>query len=181
VQGLIYTSNEQLSAMFIKLLSCTIDKDKKHLTHQAFPQLISQLHPDEARLLYKIKLHDKEFAIANYNKGVNITVSDVTYNPVYEDSKLKEERLSAETKKSEAKQVELEKNKKLIDNSIFELSKNLEVKENLLMYIEHLESLGVLNISRINTNSEPYKIALSEFGKTFINACLSGIIPEFET
>ncbi len=54
--GLQYVEETGLNAeLFLNLLACAIDRDRVSEAHPAFAQLISQLSPDEALILFHLK------------------------------------------------------------------------------------------------------------------------------
>lgn len=56
LDGLKYTDpNSLLTELFLNLLAAAIDKDRQHNAHPAFAEIIKQLSPDEARVLFELK------------------------------------------------------------------------------------------------------------------------------
>jgi Abortive infection alpha len=51
LQRLVYTDNEKLREMFVNLLANSMDKATKDKAHSSFVEIISQINPDEAKLL----------------------------------------------------------------------------------------------------------------------------------
>lgn len=51
LQKLVYTDNEELQEMFTNLLANSMDIQTKDKAHPSFVEIISQLNPDEAKLL----------------------------------------------------------------------------------------------------------------------------------
>lgn len=57
LEGLCYVQEDTIiSEMFVNLLSNAIDKTKQDSAHPAFPKIISQLSPDEAVVLFFLKM-----------------------------------------------------------------------------------------------------------------------------
>ncbi len=57
LQRLEYTQNEDLAELFLNLLSTAANIETAHLAHPAFVNIISNLSPDEAKILNYIKIH----------------------------------------------------------------------------------------------------------------------------
>jgi signal transduction histidine kinase len=51
LQKLVYTDDERLREMFVNLIANSMDKTTEDKAHPSFVEIISQINPDEAKLL----------------------------------------------------------------------------------------------------------------------------------
>ena len=82
-ESLKYTEQESLlTELFINLLANSIDKTKQNMCHPAFPNIIKQLSPDEAVILYFLK--DNIYEIKNHSffnqEKMLFTNNQIIYN-----------------------------------------------------------------------------------------------------
>ena len=73
LDGLKYIPEEDIiSELFVNLLSRAIDKERVNEAHPAFTQIINQLSPDEAVIIYELSKQSYEYlTYAAYNEETN--------------------------------------------------------------------------------------------------------------
>ncbi|MFP5414744.1 MAG: DUF4393 domain-containing protein [Gammaproteobacteria bacterium] len=73
LDGLKYVSPEDIiSDLFVNLLARAIDKERVNEAHPAFTQIISQLSPDEAVVIYELSKQSYEYVTyAAFHSGTN--------------------------------------------------------------------------------------------------------------
>lgn len=59
IQKMAYTTNQDIADLFTNLLASASNEDTAVLTHPGFENIISQLTPDEARIIQYLRTHDE--------------------------------------------------------------------------------------------------------------------------
>lgn len=153
LDGLRYVDEGGLIAeMYINLLARAMDKRRVNEAHPAFVEIIRQLSPDEALILFKIKRERYSY--------------------------IRRDRLvGAEDSQPYKKIGELEQS--IIENEF--PTSELTFPDNFSMYVEHLGHLGILvtrpvaykkSVSDSEGDDTKLELRFTDFGRLFCEACV---------
>jgi len=149
-----------LTDIYVELLSASFDKSRMGDAHPAFLTIISQLSPDEIRLINSLAGSEPK----NY---FGLVASEWTQSS---------KGIIEHFNESSLEQVE-------IDWSLVVNPDELSWPQHLQVYVGHLHSLGLIEYDNdlkylsgrgLNHGNECWAIKLSEFGSLFHRACVKG-------
>jgi len=163
--ALLLPEDDPLREMFRLLLTRAINEEEQDQAHPAFARIISNLAPDEAQLLYRVYQED-EFYLTVVQKNPNFDgdVEDLRYRTFTDQYP------------------------KMAKNFVFEYEhfKWLQFPNNTIIYLDHLESLGLIQVvpvedyrtlvcpdsDRLEAVESQRLVAYTPFGYRFHEACV---------
>ena len=145
-----------MNDLYVNLLTKASVKSTAKLAHPAFVNIISDLSPDEALMLYKLK--QRRYAIVKTSRTVGAEDS-----PTY------------------IKFGEIEQS--IIENEF--PTAELSFAENFPMYLDHLGQLGILVTRPVGSKLPPghgvrLELRLTDLGLLFCEACVPDKLPANE-
>lgn len=160
---LLNPDDSVISDLYIKLLSSGMNKDKVKLTHPAFFNIIGQLSPDEALLISILASQPLSLYFKKIGGDAIVTNDEIQVH---------------------LQRIEKQYFGKINSQKTAIHPEQFQFGSNLFIYIDHLQSLGLLEYvnnpypeyqfdqSSLTPGYQFWFVRLSLFGKMFYDACV---------
>jgi len=167
LKSLEYTTSDELVELFLNLLTSASDNRKEGIVHPAFVNIITELSPDEARMLKFMKYENQPICTVH----VRVIYNDNSYSDHYHSTTIFDCNEALSFKNNSKAYLENLKRLGLIRQ--WGIPRGVEQYEIIEAFLEPSKNV-------IEAEKEGYKnvkfvrgyLDFTEFGNNFINSCL---------